>query len=353
MQSVPTQVPVDLMAGLLANFNPIKLERNSLVKGQVVLVTKEGAWVSFGLKAESLVDRDEAERFALKVGDSRTFFVASDPDENGQAILSLARAESWDSIRRYLDNNLTVEARIKGVARFKEGNQIAGVKAEVDGLHAFIPASQLVVRGSAIEGLSGTTVPVKVLKADFEKHRIILSQRKALEEQRSARLAEIQVGQNVVGTVTNVTDFGVFVDIGNGVSGLVHRSQITGGPTATREDLAKLMPAGREFDLAVIGVDLDKGQLSLSLKKARQAGVFSTIQKGKVLSGRVARITSFGAFVELEGCVDGLLHNSALGARGTTAQAVLTIGQTIEVVVLNVNAETEKVSLGLNQPPQA
>ena len=346
MQTVSTDTNNSLMASLLAEFEPQLPKRNSKVTGTVVMITREGAWVSIGQKADSLVSTEEAEKFGLKVGDKRSFYVVSQASEDGEAYLSL----SWGTVRDAQDANTTVQARITGVAKSKDSEHIPGLQAELDGLRAFIPASKLEVRGPALERLVGSTISVKVLTADIATRKIVLSQKDAAEELRKAELARLVPGQEVTGTVSNVTDFGVFAAIGNGLSGLVHKSDITSNRSVTRQKLLELMPVGQEVALVVKGVDTEKGQVSLKLKEMPQTTLLKTLKPGMVLTGTVARIASFGAFVELGSCVDGLIYN---GGNGKAQAQQLAVGQTVEVSVLNVNVETGKVSLSLQQPSQA
>jgi len=337
-----------LMASLLAEFNPQLPRRNAKVSGTVVMLTNEGAWVNIGQKTDSLVDSDEVAKFGLKVGDTRSFFVVSEASEDGQVYLSL----SWGTVFAAQETNATVSARVTGLARAKDSDHIPGVQAEIDGLRAFIPASKLELRGPALQRLINTTIPVKVLTADIAARKIVLSQKDAADELRKAQLAQLTPGFELVGTVTNVTDFGVFANIGNGLSGLLHKSDITSNRSVSKQKLTELMPLGTQVELVVKTVDTEKGQVSLKLKEMPQTKFLKTLQSGMVLTGTVARIASFGAFVELGGCVDGLIYNAAAG-KDKTAQQTLAVGQTVEVVVLNVNAETGKVSLSLQQPPQA
>lgn len=341
------------MASLLEGFMPVTLHRRSVLKGEVVIITPEGAWVDLGQKADSLVSLEEVERYGLKVGDRRNFLVVNGPDENGQADLSVGLAQAWDDVERALNGNITISARIKGIARPRNSEHVAGLRADVGGLPAFIPSSQVERRGTFVQDLVGKTIPVKVATVDFKKGEIVLSQKKAAEETRAAALAELKEGQTITGTVSNVTEFGVFVTMAGGLSGLVHKSEITLNRSAGKQQLLELTPVGKQFELSVLSVDTEKAQISLSLMRIKQSQLLSTLQKGQVLTGRVARTVTFGAFVELDGCLEGLLHNAGLGVRGKTAADLLTAGQSVEVCVLNVNPEAGKVSLGLNQPVQA
>ncbi len=353
MQNVFNQNQDSQMAALLEGFMPINLKPRSVVSGEVIAITPEGAWVDLGQKADSLVSPDEVERYGLTVGDRRNFLVVSAPDENGSVDLSVGLARAWDNVQLAFNGNTTISARIKGLAQARGSEHVAGLRAEVDGLRAFIPSSQVERRGAYLRDLVGKTISVKVQAVDFAKGEIVLSQKKAAEETRAAALAELASGQSVVGTVTNVTDFGVFVTIPGGLSGLVHKSEITLDRSAGKQQLAELMPEGKQFELSVLSVDTETARVSLSLIGIKRQKLLSTLSKGQVLTGRVARMVSFGAFIELDGCLDGLLHNHNLGGKGKSAADLLTIGQSVEVCVLNVNPESSKVLLGLNQPVQA
>jgi ribosomal protein S1 len=334
------------MGQLLGEFRPGRPLRNSMVFGEVVMTTEKYAWVNIGQKVESLVDIEEAIRFNLKVGDRREFYILGEPDEDGYAMLSVA----WESVLIAQKTNATIEARIKDVAKEKGSDHIPGLKAEINGLPAFIPSSKLEVRGPAVRRLIGTVVPVKVLTTNLDSRKIVLSQKDAAEELRAARFAALAHGQTVNGTVTNVTDFGVFAAIGDGVSGLIRKQEISNNRSITKDQLQKLFPIGKELELFVTDVDTEKQKVSFRPTEQPQVKLLSELQAGMMLSGRVARIKSFGAFIELENSLEGLVFNSELGVPDKTAEQVLTVDQIVQVVIRTVNCETEKVSLALKQP---
>lgn len=348
MKQFPNQDPSSLMGQLLGDYKPNRPQRGAMVFGEVVMITDKYAWVNIGQKVESLVDIDEAVRFNLKVGDRREFYILAEPDEDGYAMLSAA----WESVLIAQRTNTTVEARIKDVAREKGSDHIPGLKAEINGLPAFIPSSKLEVRGPAVRRLVGTVVPVKVLTTSLDSRKIVLSQKDAAEELRTMRFTALACGQTVSGTVTNVTDFGVFAAIGDGVSGLIRKQEISSNRSISKDQLLKLFPIGKELELYVTDVDPIKQKVSFKPAEQPQAKLLSALTEGMVLSGRVARIKSFGAFIELENSLEGLVFNSELGVPNATAEALLQVDQVVEVVIRSVNCETEKVSLGLKHPSQ-
>lgn len=343
MQVFPNQSDDSPMGKLLCDLKPGKAALYSTVRGTVVQVCLDGAWVDVGGKTESLLSREETDLYGIKIGDTRSFFVVGHPDENGQVAISL----SWDTVSNAAVNNTTLQARITGLAKSKEKDRIPGVTAEINGLSAFIPSSKLPVRGPAIKRLINTIVSVKVLSADVAKRRIVLSQLDAEAEEKAQYLSTLAPGDTVTGTVTNVTDFGVFLALGKGLSGLLHRSEITGNRFVTPQRLSRLMPAGRQFAVRIKSINQDQMQVSLALVEAPQAKFLAQLAPGMIMRGLVDRVTSFGAFIELDGCIDGLLHNSGLGAINKTAEELLSLGQEVEVVVLHVNQESLKVSLAL------
>jgi small subunit ribosomal protein S1 len=343
------QNQANLFGSLLGNFTPQSPELNTPVTGTVVMVTREGAWIDIGQKTESLIPHDQANRFGLKAGEKRDFYVLSESSEDGQVRLSLG----WGSALEAHESKGTVEALVTGLAKSKDSDHIPGVNALIHDVKAFIPASKLEVRGPALKRLVNTTVSVKVITADIQSRKLVLSQKDAVEEMRKDALAKLKPEQTVSGVVTNVTDFGVFAAIGNGLSGLIHKSELTSNRSAGKDKLTELLPLGTELELVVNSIDPENGKIWFRPRVSPQAALFAKLQTGMVLSGTVARLAAFGAFVELEGSVDGLLPNRGLGVPGATAQELLKIGQKVEVVVQNVNAETQKVALMLKQPELA
>jgi ribosomal protein S1 len=269
------------------------------------------------------------------------------------ALVSLKAATAWSEVRELHDGNITEEVTVQKVIKSKQNGHLAGVIASIRGLRGFIPASQLSGRRDMVDQLVGTTVPVKVITVDLEDRKLILSQRKAEAELRDSFFATIAIGQIVSGRVVNVVDFGAFVDLGCGVSGLVHRSEISSSRSARPSEL---LSVGQELELLVINVNQETKKVDLSLRRVEESRLMTRFAKGQVVEGKVARFMDYGAFVDLGG-VDGLLHNSELpaetGKGRPTARALLRAGETIKVVIIELNAESKKIGLSLRQLPAA
>jgi len=335
------------LAALLESFCPVRVQRHALVPGKIVSIDKNSAWVNIGAKADSLVPVEELEHCGLTVGQTAEFLVVSEPDEDGQALLSARKALAWNQVRSMLAMNASESVTIKKLVTSRGSKHIAGAVVDIRGLRGFIPSSQLVTRGFALQRLVGTEVQVKVMQADACQGRLVLSERKAAEENKARVLAKIQPGQIVSGKVTNLVDFGAFVDIG-GASGLVHRSELSSNRNA---EPASLVTVGQELELVVLSVNTEKQQVALSLKQAAQARFLNSIAKDQVVTGVVARLTDFGAFVALSSCMDGLLHNSEIGNGHRDARSALRPGDTIEAVVIELDIERRKVGLSIRQLP--
>lgn len=329
---------------LLETHSPKTITAGSLIKAKVSEVTKDGAYVTIaGLKVEGFVPSKEMPSTGLAAGAEHDFLVLSVPvreDEHTQ--LSANQASAWKEVEALFANQATEEAVIRKVAQNRATERCSGVVAIINGLRAFIPYSQLFTGGLPVEKLLHTTVKVKVITCDFNEGRIILSHRKAVEADRDAHLASLKPGTIVRGVVANVVDYGAFVDIGSGVRGLVHVSELSGRRGQAR-DLAK---PGEPVDVVVLSSDAQTGRVSLSIKKAKQAQFFNTLSNGTRLSGKVARVMEYGAFIELDDCTDGLLHISRIpgGSRGL---ATLTPGLEVLVEVIEVDTDRMKVGLSL------
>ncbi len=337
------------MASLFSEWESSGKSRSSIIVGErvtgtVVAITGQRACVDIGLKSESEVALAELVCAGVKVGQQASFLVLGNPNEDGEVPLSLG----WAVVLDALDNHSIVSATITGLAGAK-GNYMPGVHALVAGVSGFIPASKLELPRRELQNMidNSTPIDVVVLKAELGRHNLVLSQKDAAQEKRRLFLESLQPGQKVNGTVTNITTFGVFAHIGSGVSGLVHRSEVTSNRTATQEELSELMPVGTTAEFEVKTVNLEKSQVSLKLTEAPQVRFLKALKPGMVIKSRVARIAAFGAFIPLGAGIDGLLHNSALGQAGATAQQLLSIGEAIEVTVNSVDVNAQRVSLSL------
>ncbi len=336
------------MEALMQQFEmPTAPKRNTIVDGEVVGSVKGGFLVSLGLKADILVK--DAEPGELEVGKTYPFFVIDeDVDGEGGIALSLKHARIWTRMAKLVESRDTVTAKVhpdpkRGIARSNKTDRVGGVIAYLDGVRCFIPRSELRHVGR-LEDLCGKELKVKVISADPSRGRIgevILSQTRALRELRLARLAQLKVGDIVPGKIIRIIEAGLLVDLGGDLSGLVYRTEVGGARNSKPSNHVKV---NDDVNVKVLAVNAEKGQISLSLRAARQTEFFATLEVGQKITGRVARFESYGAFIQLGGCVDGLLHVSNFCMEGGQRET-LTKGAEIEVVIRRLDAATGRIGL--------
>jgi small subunit ribosomal protein S1 len=331
-----------------------------VLTGKVVFVGSEGVAVDIGAKTEGIIPfnqltekplSDEELKGLLKPGDEVRVQVLKVDPETGQILLSRKKVEAterWDRIRELYEKGepvtVTVKEKVKG-----------GVVAELDGIRAFIPASQLDLRRIPnLDAYVGQQILAKIIELNRKKGQVLLSRRAVLEEEqkkaKEAFLKSLEPGQVVEGTVVDVTDFGAFVNLGP-VDGLVHRSEITWGRfNHPREVLHK----GQKVRAQVVSVDPEKERVNLSIK-ALIPDPWSTVAEkypvGTRVRGKVVGLTHFGAFVEVEPGLEGLIHISELSwtKRPKHPSEVVKEGDEVEAVVLRLDPAERRLSLGLKQ----
>jgi small subunit ribosomal protein S1 len=337
-----------------------RVRPGQVLTGKVVFVGSEGVAVDIGAKTEGIIPfnqltekplSDEELKGLLKPGDEVRVQVLKVDPETGQILLSRKKVEAtehWDRIQELYEKGepvtVTVKEKVKG-----------GVVAELDGVRAFIPASQLDLRRIPnLDAYVGQQLLVKIIEFHRKKGRVLLSRRAVLEEEqkkaKEAFFQSLEPGQVVEGTVVDVTDFGAFVNLGP-VDGLVHRSEITWGRfNHPREVLHK----GQKVRAQVVSVDPEKERVNLSIK-ALIPDPWSTVAEkypvGTRVRGKVVGLTHFGAFVEVEPGLEGLIHISELSwtKRPKHPSEVVKEGDEVEAVVLRLDPAERRLSLGLKQ----
>lgn len=328
---------------LLEAHAPSTITAGSLITACVCEVTKDGAFVAIrGQKVEGFVPNDEMPEGGLTVGVESAFLVVSVPvREDEHAQLSARQAKAWKEVEELASTGTIEEVVIRKVAQNRTTDRCAGVVATIRGLRAFIPYSQLSTGGLPVEKLLHTTVKVKVILCDFNESRIVLSHRQAVEANRDAHLASLTPGTIVAGVVANVVDYGAFVDVGCGVRGLVHVSELSNRRATAKE----VLKVGEAVEVVVLSSDAQTGRVSLSIKKAKQAKFFSSLKTGDQLTGKVARVLEYGAFIQLDECTDGLLHVSRIpgGSRG-----LATLTPELEVLVEIIELDCDRMKVGLS-----
>ncbi len=329
--------------------------RNEVVDGTVIQVTKNYVVVNLGCKKDGMLPKEEVVleegqelSDAFKEGDEIQAKVIKTDDGDGNILLSkkkLQSGENWDEINAAADGKETINVT---VVREVKGGVIANYK-EVSG---FIPMSQLADRYvETAEEFIGKTLPVKVTRVDQRRNKAVFSHKAFLNEERSKRIAEIwetlNVGDIVEGKVMRFTDYGAFVDIG-GIDGLLHISEISWGKLKHPQEALEI---SQVLNVKILSMNAEKGKISLGLKQ-RTPEPWSVIdeqyQVGQVIKGKVVQIKEYGAFIELAPGLDGLLHISEIAhKRVNKVSDELTLGQEVEVKILEIDKERRRISLSI------
>jgi small subunit ribosomal protein S1 len=332
--------------------NNTVVEVGNVAQGTIIGEDDENYLVDVGDKAESYIPKSEFrldEQETITVGDSIEIFVERRKDEGG-LLLSREKAiaiKVWEEIARIQEADGTIEGRID--SRVK-----GGMSVDI-GVPAFLPYSQIDLRPvKDLDALIGQSFDFKILKFNRKRNNVVISRRVILEEERSKlreKMREIlQEGQIIVGSVTNITDYGLFIDLG-GMDGLCHITDLSWGRVSHP---AKLYKVGQEVEVKVLKYDRDNDRVSLGIKQLRD-DPWATVAERYPISektvGKVVSITDYGVFVELEEGVEGLVHVSEMtwSKKPRHPSKIVAVGDSIEVVVLNIEPDTKRISLGMKQ----
>ncbi|MCM3627432.1 30S ribosomal protein S1 [Paenibacillus glycanilyticus] len=340
--------------------NFVSLKKGDTVKGTVIKIDDNQAYVSLGYKYDGVIPVRELSAVqldnagdAVQVGQEVELKVVSIDDEKEKLVLSkrlIDGEKAWDVLQSRFESGEVFEVAVADVVK-------GGLVADV-GVRGFIPASM--VERHFVEDFSdykGRTLRVKVKEIDRENNKVILSQKEVLdaefEQNKQQVIAGLQVGQQLEGTVQRLTPFGAFVDIG-GIDGLVHVSELSWQHVAHPKDVVS---EGQQVTVKVLKVDPAAGKISLSIKAAQPgpwesaAGQFNV---GDIVTGTVRRLVTFGAFVEIAPGVEGLVHISQIAHRHiATPFEVLKEGQEVQAKVLDFNAAEKRVSLSIKETEEA
>jgi len=328
------------------------IEEGEIVKARVLRVTDKVVILDVGFKSEGSVARDEfKDPESLQVGDEVEVYLENLEDEDGIVVLSKKKADFlrvWEKIREAYESGTAVPGvltrKIKG-----------GVTVDLMGVDAFLPGSQIALRRVPnIEDLLGQTYDFKIIKLNKRRRNIVVSRRVLLEAEREVKREtlkkELEVGQVRKGVVKNITDFGAFIDLG-GMDGLLHITDMSWGRVGHPSEVVSI---GAELDVKVLDIDWERERLSLGLKQL-QPYPWTDVDKkypvGSRVRGRVVSITNYGAFVELEKGVEGLVHISEMSWTRNVRHPskIVSLGDEVEAVVLKVDPNEEKISLGMKQ----
>jgi len=323
-----------------------------IVRGTVLAIDEKDVLVDVGFKSEGIISLSEfPDPSSIKVGDVLEVFLEKMENQDGLVVLSKQRADFvrvWDRVKEAHDNGQVVEGRL--IRKIK-----GGVVVDLYGVEAFLPGSQIALRQvQNVDALLGQAVSVKIIKLNKRRRNIVVSRRAVLEEERDRMkatiLKDLAKDQIREGQVKNITDFGAFVDLG-GIDGLLHITDMSWGRVAHPSELVKI---GDKVRVKVLNFDPEKERISLGLKQLEAypwEGVDEKYKVGDRIKGKVVSITDYGAFVELEKGIEGLIHVSEMSwtRHVRHPSKVVNIGDIIEAVVLKVDKANEKISLGLKQ----
>jgi small subunit ribosomal protein S1 len=328
------------------------IKEGEIIKGRVLDITRDYVIVDVGFKSEGIIALDEfSEPINIKVGDSIEVYLESVEDQNGQLVLSKQKADFmrvWDRIREAHDAGELVEGRL--MRRIK-----GGIVVDLFGVDAFLPGSQIALRQVPdFDELIGHTLDLKIIKLNKSRRNIVVSRRVVLEHEREKMreqlLSQIEVGQVRKGIVKNITDFGVFIDLG-GLDGLLHITDMSWGRISHPSEVVSL---GDQIDVKILDFDKETGRISLGLKQLTEypwERIEEKFPVGTKILGTVVSLTDYGAFVELEKGIEGLIHISEMSwtQHIKHPSKIMQVGDKIEAMVLAVDKENEKISLGIKQ----
>lgn len=328
------------------------IKEGQIVSGKVLGVSRDDVIVDVGFKSEGLIAINEfPEPINIAVGDEIEVYLEQIEDQNGQLILSKSKADFmkvWDHIKDIHDSGELIEGKL---ARRIKGGMIV----DINGVDAFLPGSQISLRQVPdFDALISQTMEFKIIKLNRNRRNIVVSRRVVLEEEREEKrshlLKEIAVGQVREGIVKNITDFGVFIDLA-GVDGLLHITDMSWGRIKHPSEVVTL---GAAISIKILDFDEKTSRISLGLKQLTPYPWESIEEKypiGKKVPGKVVSITDYGAFIELEKGVEGLIHISEMSwtQHIKHPSKIMNVNDTIDAVVLSVDRENEKISLGIKQ----
>ena len=330
-----------------------QIAEGEIVKSKVLRVTENAVILDVGFKSEGSVPLDEF-KDPPKEGEEVEVFLEHLEDQEGAVVLSKKKADFmrvWEKIRVAYESDQPVEGTL--VKKIK-----GGVVVNLMGVDAFLPGSQIALRRVPnIDELLGHTYEFKIIKLNKRRRNIVVSRRVILENERAHKrehlMKELAVGQVRKGVVKNITDFGAFIDLG-GVDGLLHITDMSYGRVSHPTEMVQI---GSEVEVKILDIDWQRERISLGMKQLQTypwKDVAAKFPVGTRVQGKVVSITNYGAFVEIEPGIEGLVHISEMSWTRNVRHPskIVSIGETIEAVVLKVDEAEEKISLGMKQTEQ-
>jgi len=329
-----------------------EFEEGEVVRGRVVHVGTSEVLIDVGYKSEGAISIEEFLRHGglPKVGDEIEVYLEAKEDNEGLIVLSKDKADKikvWDAITQAYEKGSPVEGRVVEVVK-------GGLSVEV-GVKAFLPGSQVDLRPvKNLGAMIGQTIRARVIKLNRRRGNVVLSRRAVLEEEREEKkkhtLEVLAEGMVLTGTVKNITDYGAFIDLG-GIDGLLHVTDMSWGRVGHPSEIFQV---GDQVEVVVLHFDRESGRVSLGYKQKSSdpwERVEQTYAPGTKVHGRVVSLTNYGAFVELEAGVEGLVHVSEMSwtRRVRHPSKLVNVGDEVEVIVLDVNRGAKRISLGMKQ----
>ncbi|MFA7344306.1 MAG: 30S ribosomal protein S1 [Terrimicrobiaceae bacterium] len=336
----------ELIASSIKNYR-----EGSIVKGHILEVRPREFLVDIGYKSEGVIPASEFEDpEEVEIGDEIEVLLERLENDEGMVVLSKEKAaqrQNWEKIVGVFKGDGLIKGKVRSVVK-------GGLTVNV-GVEAFLPASQIdIIPPKDLQQFVGNIYDFKIVKINEDRKNVVLSRREIIEQERSEKrqafLGGVNVGDKIVGTVKNITDFGAFIDL-DGIDGLLH---VTDMSWARLNHPGEILKVGQQLEVQVLDINKEKERVSLGLKQM-QSNPWDKIEErfpvGQKVSGKITNLMPYGAFVQIEEGVEGLIHVSELSWTKRIARPsdVLTLGQDIGAVVLGVNKEEQKISLGVRQ----
>jgi len=335
----------------------VYIHSGEIVSGTVLSVNDDEVVVNIGFMTDGVIPKEEISNEkevnptdVVKIGDEISVYIMKINNGEGNVLLSKKRADSlkvWDEFQEILDGNKTLEITVSDIVK-------GGATTYIDGVRAFIPASQM--SDAYIENLQdfkGKTMEVKIIELDKENKNIVLSRRVIEKEENEAKRDivwnELKKGEKRKGVVTRLAKFGAFVDLG-GIDGLIHVSQLSWKRV---QEPSEVVSVGQEVEVKVLDFDKEKGRISLGLKD--EAGnpwnnIVNNYKAGSIVEGTIVKLMDFGAFVQLESGVEGLVHLSEISEeRIAKVSDVLKVGEVVKVKIGEINEKDRRISLSIRE----
>lgn len=329
-----------------------QINQGEIIEGIVVSINNKDVVLNIGFKSDGLVALSEFRDLPdLKIGDTVDVFVESQEDANGQLVLSRKRAKtqkSWEDINEALENDKVIDGFVKSRTK-------GGLIVDIKGVEAFLPGSQIDIKPIRdYDVYVGKTMEFKVVKINHEFKNVVVSHKVLIEDdlenQKSEIVAKLEKGQVLEGTVKNITDFGVFIDLG-GVDGLLHITDISWGRI---EHPKEVLALDQTINVVVLDFDDEKKRIALGLKQLSEhpwESLDKNLEIGSKVKGKIVTVADYGAFLEIIPGVEGLIHVSEMSWSQNlrSPQEFLKVGDEIEAEILTLDREERKMSLGIKQ----